>query len=616
MAALEDQEVTPPPCAALAPVRLAFRSHPHDSPSLFTTTTPQALRGLTDQQQSESSSSSSSVSTMLVTQDYVAVKEDEISVVQGEVVQMLASNQQNMFLVYRAANEHSPAAEGWIPGYVLGHTSSSTTPELPEGTIKKSLSWHTALRIRRKSEKRDKEGKKLENGYRKSQDNLTNKLLNPNFIHDAPPEFLIPLNDASCESGDSVTLRCKACGRPRATVSWRGPDNTILSNNGRYSVTYSETGEASLHVLQVSLEDSGVYTCVATNVAGTVTTSASLTVSAPNDGSEDIWKSSFESYYTEITELGRGRFSVTKRCDQRGSKRTIAAKHVNKKLLRRERVLQEIRLLQTLDHPNLVRLLDTYETAHSYVLVLEMADQGRFLDYIISWGNLTEEKVALYLRDILEALQYLHGWKIAHLDLKPENIVVEQVCSQPVIKLTDFGDAVQLEPHSSHIHPLLGSPEFSAPELVLGQPASLTSDLWSLGVVTYVLLSGASPFLDESLEETCLNICRLDFSFPEDYFQGVSTEAKDFVCLLLQGEPDRRPSAGFCLQYPWLQPRALASGGYRHMGHTQPLSPSHYVTHLDTSRLISFIERRKHQNDVRPVRAIKAFLHSRLYNHT
>lgn len=584
--------------------------------STCSSTSEQSVASTQSNGQSESSSSSSSVSTMLVTQDYVAIKEDEISVVQGEVVQMLASNQQNMFLVYRAANEHSPAAEGWIPGYVLGHTSSSTTPELPEGTIKKSLSWHTALRIRRKSEKRDKEGKKLENGYRKSQDNLTNKLLNPNFIHDAPPEFLIPLTDASCESGDSVTLRCKVCGRPRATVSWRGPDNSILSNNGRYSVTYSETGEASLHVLQVSLEDSGVYTCVATNVAGTVTSSASLTVSTPNDGSEDIWKSSFESYYTEITELGRGRFSVTKRCDQRGSKRTIAAKHVNKKLLRRERVLQEIRLLQTLDHPNLVRLLDTYETAHSYVLVLEMADQGRFLDYIISWGNLTEEKVALYLRDILEALQYLHGWKIAHLDLKPENIVVEQVCSQPVIKLTDFGDAVQLEPHSSHIHPLLGSPEFSAPELVLGQPASLTSDLWSLGVVTYVLLSGASPFLDESLEETCLNICRLDFSFPEDYFQGVSTEAKDFVCLLLQGEPDRRPSAGFCLQYPWLQPRALAGGGYRHMGNTQPLSPSHYGTHLDTSRLISFIERRKHQNDVRPVGTIKAFLHSRLYNHT
>uniref|UniRef100_A0AAQ5XDY0 non-specific serine/threonine protein kinase n=1 Tax=Amphiprion ocellaris TaxID=80972 RepID=A0AAQ5XDY0_AMPOC len=512
-----------------------------DRMSTCSSTSEQSIHST--QSNGSESSSSSSMSTMLVTQDYVAVKEDEISVVQGEVVQMLASNQQNMFLVYRAANEHCPAAEGWIPGYVLGHTSSCITPELPEGTIKKSLSWHTALRIRRKSEKRDKEGRKLENGYRKSQDSLANKvsvkLLNPNFIYDAPPEFLIPVTDAACERDENVTLRCKVCGRPRASITWRGPDSNTLSNNGHYNITYSN----------------------------------------------------FESHYTEISELG----SCTKRCDQRGSKRTVAAKHVNKKLLRREQVLQEIRLLQTLDHPNLVKLLDTYETANSYVLVLELADQGRFLDYIVSWGNLTEEKVALYLRDILEALHYLHSWRIAHLDLKPENIMVEHASSQPVIKLTDFGDAVQLSPPSSYIHPLLGSPEFSAPELVLGQPASLMSDLWSLGVVTYVVLSGASPFLDESLEETCLNICRLDFSFPEDYFQGVSPAAKDFVGLLLQGEPERRPSAVSCLQEPWLQPRD--------------------VTHLDTSRLISFIERRKHQNDVRPIGTIKAFLHSRLLNH-
>ncbi|TNN79748.1 Triple functional domain protein [Liparis tanakae] len=601
-----------------------------DRMSTCSSTSEQSIHST--QSNGSESSSSSSVSTMLVTQDYVAVKEDEISVVQGEVVQMLASNQQNMFLVYRASNEQCPAAEGWIPGYVLGHTSSSITPELPEGTIKKSLSWHTALRIRRKSEKRDKEGKKLENGYRKSQDGLANKvsvkLLNPNFIHDgmytvhsfvkAPPEFLLPVSDVECEGGDSVTLRCKVCARPRATVTWRGPDNITLSNNGQYSITHSETGEATLCILEVSVEsDSGVFTCVATNVAGSVTSSASLRVSgAPDDGSEVLWKSSFESHYTEITELGRGRFSVTKRCDQRGSKRTVAAKHINKKLLLREQVLQEVRLLQALDHPNLVKLLDTYETANSYVLVQEMAEQGRFLDYVVSWGNLTEEKVALYLRDILEALHYLHSWRIAHLDLKPENIVVEHASSQPVIKLTDFGDATQLNLPSFYIHPLLGSPEFSAPELILDQPASLMSDLWSLGVVTYVILSGASPFLDESLEETCLNICRLDFSFPEDYFQGVSTSARDFVCLLLQGEPERRPSAASCLQEPWLQPRGAIHGdtGHATLNHTQT-PPSHHVSHLDTSRLISFIERRKHQNDVRPIGTIKAFLQSRLLNH-
>lgn len=226
------------------------------------------------------------------------------------------------------------------------------------------------------------------------------------------------------------------------------------------------------------------------------------------------------------------------------------------------------------------------------------------------------------------------------------------------MKLTDFGDAVQLNHASSYIHPLLGSPEFSAPELVLGQPASLTSDIWSLGllhttapkeiliswwrllkynhltsvsnwhdetwsiinqfagwfagVVTYVVLSGASPFLDESLEETCLNVCRLDFSFPEDYFQGVSLAAKDFVCLLLQSEPERRPTALACLQEPWLQPRVINTGFFG-LKHAHP-SPSHHALHLDTSRLISFIERRKHQNDVRPIDTVRAFLHSRLLN--
>ncbi|CAL8260845.1 unnamed protein product [Boreogadus saida] len=595
-------------------------SKDQDRMSTCSSTSEQSIHSTQSNGSESSSSSSSTVSTMLVTQDYGAVKEDEVSVLQGEVVQMLASNQQNMYLVYRAATQHCPAAEGWIPGHVLGHTSASVTPDLPEGTIKKSLSWHTALRIRRKSEKRDKEGRKetkMENGFRKSQDGLANKvsvkLLNPNYINNAPPEFLVPVADVACDRGDNVTLRCKVCGRPRATVSWHGPDNSALGNSSRFSVSYSETGEAVLNILGASVEDAGVYTCIATNVSGSVTSSASLRVlGASDDRSEFVWKSSFESYYTETSELGRGRFSVAKRCEQRGSKRSVVAKHVNKRLLGREQVLREVRLLQSLDHPNLVGLLDTYQTATSYVLVLEMAEQGRLLDYIVSWGSLTEEKVAFYLRDVLEALHYLHSWRIAHLDVKPENLLVEHVSSQPTVKLTDFGDAVQLEPPSSYVHPLLGSPEFAAPELVLGQPASLMADMWSLGVVTYVVLSGASPFLDDSVEETCLNVCRLDFSFPHDYFQGVSAAARDFVCTLLRSEPDARPGAAACLRTPWLQPRGGPRAGPP-APHAAP--PPVGDVHLDTSRLITFIERRKHQTDVRPVAATQHFLHSRLLDH-
>uniref|UniRef100_A0A8C9U3R6 non-specific serine/threonine protein kinase n=1 Tax=Scleropages formosus TaxID=113540 RepID=A0A8C9U3R6_SCLFO len=580
-------------------------------------------------------SSSSNMSTMLVTQDYVAVKEDEINVFQGEVVQILASNQQSMFLVFRAANEQSPAAEGWIPGYVLGHTSA-VIPDASDGTIKKSSSWHTSLRIRKKSERRDKENKKeskLENGYRKSRDGLANKV----SVKVVPPEVLLPLSDVTCDTGESVTLRCKICGRPRATVTWKGPDQNTLSNNGHFSIAYSDTGEATLRIVGVSSEDDGVYTCIATNDVGTASSSASLRVlgkrpsnlsgnlvrgqvikhlkqivlpriltdgsltGTTSDGLKVTWKDNFDSFYTVVSELGRGRFSVVKQCDQKGSKRPVAAKLVNKKLMKRDQVTQELNLLQRLQHPHVVRLLDTFETATSYVLVLEMADQGRLLDHIVSWGNLTEEKVATYLREILEALHYLHNCRIAHLDLKPENVLVDQSSGQPTVKLVDLGDAVQLGT-THYVHPLLGSPEFAAPELVLGEPVALASDIWSLGVLTYVLLSGASPFLDESVEETCLNICRLDFSFPDDYFRGVSQAARDFVRLLLRSEPAQRPPAARCLQEPWLQPGGGSEG--------RPCAAS--TPCIDTSRLISFIDRRKHQNDVRPIGSIKAFLHSRL----
>ncbi|XP_035386505.1 triple functional domain protein isoform X2 [Electrophorus electricus] len=546
------------------------------------------------------SSSSSSISAMLVTQDYVALKEDEISVVQGEVVQILASNQQSMFLVFRAATEQGPAAEGWIPGRVLGHTSTGA-PDYADGTLKKSSSWHTAFRIRRRSEKREKEGRKdsrQENGHDRLRDTPANKvsvkLLNPNYIYDVPPEFLVPLSDVVCESGEKVTIRCKVGGQPRASVSWRGPDRAPLSDGGRRVLTHSETGEATLCISAVTVEDGGVYTCIATNDVGVVTSSARLRVQEPsNDGI--VWKENFESLYVEVMELGRGRFAVAKWCEQRATGRPVAAKLVSKKLVRRQRVVRELGVLRRVHHPHLVGLIDAFETPSSYVLILEIADQGRLLEYIVSWGNLTEEKVALYLRDILEALHYLHTCRIAHLDLKPENVVVEQTSTQAVVKLTDFGDAAQLT-DSAYVHSLVGSPEFSAPELVLGEPATCAADVWSAGVLAYVMLSGASPFLDESAEETCLNICRLDYSFPEDYFGGVSGPARDFVRALLRAEPPGRPAAHVCLQRePWLQP-----------GGASPRIP------LDTARLVAFIERRKHQSDVRPTDSLRAFVRARL----
>uniref|UniRef100_A0A8D2J1C1 Trio Rho guanine nucleotide exchange factor n=1 Tax=Varanus komodoensis TaxID=61221 RepID=A0A8D2J1C1_VARKO len=571
-------------------------SHSKDTDRMSTCSSTSEQSVHSTQSNGSESSSSSNISTMLVTHDYTAVKEDEINVYQGEVVQILASNQQNMFLVFRAATDQCPAAEGWIPGYVLGHTSA-VTMDNPDGTMKKSSSWHTALRLRKKSEKKDKDGKregKLENGYRKSRDGLANKVSVKVFFPDIV-FLIIILFETTCEIGETVILKCRVCGRPKASVTWKAPDHSTLSNGSRHSISYSDLGEATLKIIGVTTEDDGIYTCIAANDMGSVSSSASLRVLGPgSDGMIVTWKDNFDSLYSEVAELGRGRFSVIKRCDQKGTKREVAAKFINKKLMKRDQVTHELGIMQNLQHPQLVGLLDTFETSTSYILVLEMANQGRLLDYIVQWGNLTEGKIKQYLGEILEAVQYLHNCRIVHLDLKPENILVDKSLAKATIRLADFGDAVQLNT-TYYIHQLLGNPEFAAPEIILGNPVSLTSDVWSIGVLTYVLLSGVSPFLDESVEETCLNICRLDFSFPDDYFKGVSQKAKDFVSFLLQDDPAKRPSAALALQEQWLQPDSAKS-----------------ADSVDTARLTSFIERRKHQNDVRPICSIKNFLQSRL----
>ncbi|XP_058888327.1 kalirin isoform X3 [Acipenser ruthenus] len=656
-------------------------------------------------------------STMMVTQDYNALKENEICVIQGEMVHILAINQQNMFLVYRPANNISPAAEGWVPGYILGPMNKTFT-ENAEGSIKKSLSWHT-LRMRKRAEKESsgKSEAKVEKGSRKPKEILSNKvpvkesnsseesdcdeldpktsmeLLNPNFIQEVAPEFLIPLADVTCSFGQTVVLCCKICGRPKPNITLKGPDQNLVVNNIRFTIDIRDTGEILLKICNLMPQDTGIYTCVAVNQYGTASSSASIKVqgvptapsrpeaqergctsvilrwlppastghsaissytveyreedslpwqqcvvstldtflliedltpggqyqfrvsasnpwgiSAPSepsnivmlssndsscDGTGIPWKDNFESAYIELSEIGRGRFSIVKKCVHKASKKEVAVKFVSKKMKKKDQVAHEAAITQHLLHPQFLSLCDIYESPGSFILVLELMEDGRLFDFLINHDELMEEKVSFYIKDTLEAIQYLHNCRVAHLDLKPENLLVDLHIPVPRVKLIDFGDAIQIT-SQYYIHPLLGNPEFAAPELIQGSPVSLSTDIWSLGVLAYVMLSGVSPFLDESVEETCMNICRLDFSFPDDYFWGVSHAAKDFIKAVLQVNSRKRPTASTCLQHPWLHAPSSA----------------YSKNPLDTSRLASFTERRRQQNDVCPVTNIKSFMTS------
>ncbi|TFK07694.1 Kalirin [Platysternon megacephalum] len=364
-------------------------------------------------------------SSMVVIKDYYALKENEICVNQGEVVQILAINQQNMFLVYQPANDHSPAAEGWIPGNILAPLTKSTTDN-SDGSIKKSCSWHT-LRMRKRAEK-ESSGKNESNGPRKSKDILGNKVsVKVRFVcvcvfAPVAPEFLVPLVDITCLLGDTVMLQCKVCGRPKPNITWKGPDQNILDNENStatYTVSSCDSGEITLKICNLMPQDSGIYTCVATNEHGTASTSATVKVQdAAADGATVSWKENFDFAYMELHEIGRGRFSTVKKCIHKATRKDVAVKFISKKMKKKEQAAHEAALLQHLQHPQYITIHDTYESPMSYILVLELMDDGRLLDYLMNHDELMEEKVAFYIRDTMEALQYLHNCRVAHLDIK------------------------------------------------------------------------------------------------------------------------------------------------------------------------------------------------------
>uniref|UniRef100_A0A286ZNZ8 Non-specific serine/threonine protein kinase n=1 Tax=Sus scrofa TaxID=9823 RepID=A0A286ZNZ8_PIG len=593
-------------------------------------------------------------SSMAVIKDYYALKENEICVSQGEVVQVLAVNQQNMCLVYQPASDHSPAAEGWVPGSILAPlTKATAAAENSDGSIKKSCSWHT-LRMRKRAEV-ENTGKNEATGPRKPKDILGNKvsvketnsseesecddldpntsmeILNPNFIQEVAPEFLVPLVDVTCLLGDTVTLQCKVCGRPKPTITWKGPDQNILdtdNSSATYTVSSCDSGEITLKICNLMPQDSGIYTCIAANDHGTTSTSATVKVqgvpAAPNRPiaqersctsvilrwlpPSSTGNCTISGYTVEYREEGSQAWqqSVASTLDtylviedlSPGSPYQFRVSASNPWGISLPSEPSEFVRLPEYDAAAdgaTISWKENFDSAYTELNEIGRMDDGRLLDYLMNHDELMEEKVAFYIRDIMEALQYLHNCRVAHLDIKPENLLIDLRIPVPRVKLIDLEDAVQISGHF-HIHHLLGNPEFAAPEVIQGIPVSLGTDIWSIGVLTYVMLSGVSPFLDESKEETCINVCRVDFSFPHEYFCGVSNAARDFINVILQEDFRRRPTAATCLQHPWLQPH---NGSYSKIP-------------LDTSRLACFIERRKHQNDVRPVPNVKSYIVNRV----
>ncbi|XP_076699647.1 death-associated protein kinase 1 isoform X2 [Callospermophilus lateralis] len=269
-----------------------------------------------------------------------------------------------------------------------------------------------------------------------------------------------------------------------------------------------------------------------------------------------------DDYYDTGEELGSGQFAVVKKCREKSTGLQYAAKFIKKRRTKssrrgvsREDIEREVSILKEIQHPNVITLHEVYENKTDVILILELVAGGELFDFLAEKESLTEEEATEFLKQILNGVCYLHSLQIAHFDLKPENIMLlDRNVPKPRIKIIDFGLAHKID-FGNEFKNIFGTPEFVAPEIVNYEPLGLEADMWSIGVITYILLSGASPFLGDTKQETLANVSAVNYEFEDEYFSNTSALAKDFIRRLLVKDPKKRMTIQDSLQHPWIKPK-------------------------------------------------------------
>ncbi|WEJ96673.1 Calmodulin-dependent protein kinase cmk2 [Yamadazyma tenuis] len=253
--------------------------------------------------------------------------------------------------------------------------------------------------------------------------------------------------------------------------------------------------------------------------------------------------------------LGAGSFGIVRYARNLDTGEEVAVKIILKKALKghEDTVLAELDLLSELSHPHVVGFRDWFESKDKFYIVTQLATGGEMFDRIIKKGRFTEHDASLVIVQVLEALQYLHHKNIVHRDLKPENILYLTPEDNSNIVLADFGIAKKLQSADDKIHSSAGSFGYAAPEVVMGLGHGKPCDIWSLGVITYTVLCGYSPFRSENVHDFVEEVKNNNgVVFHADYWKSVSKDARRFIIKALQFNPDNRPTVDQLLNDPWL----------------------------------------------------------------
>uniref|UniRef100_A0A6A7GDE1 non-specific serine/threonine protein kinase n=1 Tax=Hirondellea gigas TaxID=1518452 RepID=A0A6A7GDE1_9CRUS len=301
---------------------------------------------------------------------------------------------------------------------------------------------------------------------------------------------------------------------------------------------------------------------------------------------EEILKS-----YDIKEKLGTGSFAVVKKGIRKKDGAEFALKIVKKKNLNAEELMtinDEVEIMNQISHKNVVRLIEIYDTPKNLYMVLELLNGGELFERIVAKGQYSEKMASELIRDIAGAIQYLHEKGVVHRDLKPENLMYASV-EDDQIKITDFGLAKCLESDGQTMSTACGTPGYVAPEILKNEPYDKQVDLWSIGVILYILLCGFPPFYDENAAGLYAQIKRGEFDFPDPYWADISDQAKDLVSKLLTVDPKKRCSSELLLAHPWISQNAAPD---------KPLGEDF------TKRLTKFNARRKLRRGIQMIMAV------------
>jgi len=264
-----------------------------------------------------------------------------------------------------------------------------------------------------------------------------------------------------------------------------------------------------------------------------------------------------DDYYISPKVIGKGHYGIVRECIHRATRQTLAVKSIKKsKIGRLDHLQREIYLLANVNHHGIMKMVDCYEDAECVHIITEKYTGGELFDKIInntsSYGCLSERKAASVVKSLLEAVAYLHENGVVHRDIKPENILFESNHDDAAVKLIDFGLSRRHEKGEKHMTNPVGTAYYMSPELLKGKYDKST-DIWSIGVVAYILLCGHPPFNGSSDSEIQDATRRGRLHFQSNGWLSKSDDAMDFVKCLLRRDPRKRFTAREALMHPWVR---------------------------------------------------------------